>query len=682
MLQYFETAYERELAQSYKDRLKECKNYYGFLANPKLTITQNIRQHILQTPLSQLFSNSKPKFHNLCPNNIQLPPNTATVLGLGSKFCIETPTPPNDLQQTLSKLTRAIRLQYWVEIMCNETNNNEWTKNSLYINNTRFVPPIADVPTERANYNFRDEIIHLKSTLQQKPHKNLSKHLYSTLKKLRTMDNIIIRDSDKNLGICIMSRDNYIKSVMEEHLLQEDTYEKIPKWRAIQLMSSVENDIKLLVNESNEELTKADRTFFQRSFAIQHRVPVFYGTPKIHKGKMKNGLFKTRPVVSKIGSFIEIASKFCDHYLAKLIPFVTTYLKDSFELLHDLSQLPQPLPPRTQLLTADAISMYTNIDTNHGLEILERFIRRYSNQIHSFPTETVIVLLTHVMNSNIFSFGDLYFLQISGTAMGTIVAVRYATIYCASHEEEHIIPKYQNQLLYFRRFIDDIFIIWRPGRYNHNTLQQDLNFGKLRWIVSPPSSSVDFLDLTIEIDSRGHIKTKTYEKPLNLHLYLPALSAHPPGTLKSLIVGFIRRYWLMNTSITDYNKQVTLLATRLSQRGYTKATIDSAIMKASELVQKKMPYKKVFQKRLHKEHDKEESTLFFQRTYHPRSIPSSLIQRTFDNTIKKKNLFHRMIICNKRAKNIKDKLCNSTLTDLPGNNPSDFLRQEGHFRDI
>jgi hypothetical protein len=47
--------------------------------------------------------------------------------------------------------------------------------------------------------------------------------------------------------------------------------------------------------------------------------------------------------------------------------------------------------------------------------------------------------------------------------------------------------------------------------------------------------TVNFLDLTITINSNGLLTTKTYQKPTNLHLYLPPTSAHPPRVLKSII---------------------------------------------------------------------------------------------------------------------------------------------------
>ena len=67
------------------------------------------------------------------------------------------------------------------------------------------------------------------------------------------------------------------------------------------------------------------------------------------------------------------------------------------------------------------------------------------------------------MRFNIFRFGDSYFLQLIGTAMGTSCAVQFANLYFGWHEQETILPKYQNllgRLFYHRRFIDDVFLIW------------------------------------------------------------------------------------------------------------------------------------------------------------------------------------------------------------------------------
>ncbi len=67
------------------------------------------------------------------------------------------------------------------------------------------------------------------------------------------------------------------------------------------------------------------------------------------------------------------------------------------------------------------------------------------------------------MNNNIFSFADTYWHQLSGTAMGTPTACAYATITYGHFKNSEILPRFNNNLLYYKRYIDDIFGIWIPS---------------------------------------------------------------------------------------------------------------------------------------------------------------------------------------------------------------------------
>ena len=61
-----------------------------------------------------------------------------------------------------------------------------------------------------------------------------------------------------------------------------------------------------------------------------------------------------------------------------------------------------------------------------------------------------------VMRNNIFEWGDKNFLQLLETAMGTSSAIMWATAYFGTHEIKKLIPTYEEMLLLFRRFIDDM----------------------------------------------------------------------------------------------------------------------------------------------------------------------------------------------------------------------------------
>ena len=76
------------------------------------------------------------------------------------------------------------------------------------------------------------------------------------------------------------------------------------------------------------------------------------------------------------GTFILVLSRWLDYKLKKLLPFISTYIKDSrdFEIKLDNLNSNARLPKNARLVTADAISMYTITDTNHGLKALRSFL--------------------------------------------------------------------------------------------------------------------------------------------------------------------------------------------------------------------------------------------------------------------------------------------------------------------
>ena len=65
-----------------------------------------------------------------------------------------------------------------------------------------------------------------------------------------------------------------------------------------------------------------------------------------------------------------------------------------------------------RLVTADAISMYTNIDTGYGLKVLRLFLeelRSEDNLPPNFDTDMVVEAVRFVMRWNIFEYGDCCF---------------------------------------------------------------------------------------------------------------------------------------------------------------------------------------------------------------------------------------------------------------------------------
>jgi hypothetical protein len=58
-----------------------------------------------------------------------------------------------------------------------------------------------------------------------------------------------------------------------------------------------------------------------------------------------------------------------DHHMRRLLPYITSYLRD-FQHVINLATNLGTLPPNVRLFTADATAMYTNIDSDVGVKAI------------------------------------------------------------------------------------------------------------------------------------------------------------------------------------------------------------------------------------------------------------------------------------------------------------------------
>ena len=202
--------------------------------------------------------------------------------------------------------------------------------------------------------------------------------------------------------------------------------------------------------------------------------------------------------------------------------------------------------------------MYTNIPTHTALNLIGKYLTQYQWKNNTaYPQDAVRGGLRLIMTLNIFTFGDLTLKQLNGTAMGRPPAPVYVTIYYGIHEEKFL-PHHSRRVIYYRRFIDEVIGIWCPNKNPQldesewNEFKQKMNsFPGLTWEFSERSKTVDFMDMTITINNSNMIETTLFEKRLNLHLYIPPHSAHPPGLLPGMVYSTLFRIFNLCSSETD-----------------------------------------------------------------------------------------------------------------------------------
>ena len=131
---------------------------------------------------------------------------------------------------------------------------------------------------------------------------------------------------------------------------------------------------------------------------------------------------------------------------------------------------------------------------------------------HNAPQEELVLvetLLEHILKKNYFEFNNEYYLQISGTAMGTRCAPNYAIIFMAELEEQFLSTVTLKPRIW-KRFIDDIFIIWNHGEAELQHLLDQLNqfHPTIKFTEEHSEYGIPFLD-TFTYIHESELRTKS-----------------------------------------------------------------------------------------------------------------------------------------------------------------------------
>ena len=82
----------------------------------------------------------------------------------------------------------------------------------------------------------------------------------------------------------------------------------------------------------------------------------------------------------------------------------------------------------------DVSSLYPNIDHQEGIDTCETALNTRTSQ--SVPASVLCDLIMTILKCNTLKFGERFFQQIKGTAMGTPMAVSLATLFMGKFETD------------------------------------------------------------------------------------------------------------------------------------------------------------------------------------------------------------------------------------------------------
>ena len=448
---------------------------------------------------------------------------------------------------------------------------------------------------------------------------------------LQGQSQLLVVPCDKNLGPAIIERNRYITMIMRDHLNDATTYHRLQPLQVGMYKDMLKTQLAEWTTQWKDDLSRSTKRCLRHHLTTNTKgFGNLYGTIKAHKNLPPDGLPKSRPIVNTLGSLSYAHACLLDNFLQPIAQSRPSYLKNSYELKQQLQQLQLP-PTRVRLFTADAQSMYTNIPINRAIKKLSRYMDRNRERFPEIPMDAAIDLLQIILKNNFFTFGDLTFKQKKGIAMGIPPAVAVANLYMSCHEGRAVRSFTDNgRLAFYKRFIDDIFGIWivhpdpQHETYLWNRFKERINLESgLTWDFSELSQQVVFLDMIVSL-KEDRITTTLYEKELNLHLYIPPFSAHPPGLLPGIVYGSLFRIYTLCSDHNDQLSRTREFYSRLIHRGYKSSQILPLFHKAIDRARSYTgPTRGNFNQKLAILHLK----------FHPDDPPSRVIQRHWDRFV-------------------------------------------------
>lgn len=529
------------------------------------------KQVITAVPTNSLpeLDNSTPPSTNVVNlSHVSLNRDELRVLSRGLTFCPATGGYDDfQLAKDLENFSRNMRLR---EYFHDRPSTSDMQP--VVFTNNRWTPP-----AQRDKYlDMYIEAVQrdvLKAYEKQKPFKsNISFEERKAISSLAKRSDIVIKPADKGGAVVIMNKTDYISEAHRQ--LNNPIFYKHLDYDPTEEFKAVVQDT---VNDLVKDNQLGDKAV--RSLVPLSPVPGrFYLLPKIHKENCPG-----RPIVSGIGTVTEQLSRYVDVIISSLPCKFSSYLKDTNHFLLDIDEL--VIPDNSVLVTLDVVSLYTNIPHSDGIKAVIQAYEELSDE-KPIGSDTLATLLKLILQLNNFEFDGSHYLQVSGTSMGTRIGPNYASLFMSVLENDFLRNRALKPL-YYKRFIDDIFLIWPHGENellsfiaDFNTVHQSISFSH-----DYSRSTVNFLDVTVCI-SDNKLTTRLYRKPTDRHRYLHFKSSHVKHWKTSIPYSQALRFKRICSEQSDFYANCVQLRESLIQQQYPPRIVEDAVRRADALNRK------------------------------------------------------------------------------------------------
>ena len=351
-------------------------------------------------------------------------------------------------------------------------------------------------------------------------------------------------------------------------------------------------------------------------------VPSLYWIPKLHKSPYKQRFIAgsakctTKSLSTLLTSILSAVKsglqKYCDISFATSGVNQMWILKNSKDLVEmlrsrslsycdsirtfDFSTLYTTIPHdqlkaklativRRSFFKSNGKRRYTYLVIGHNQSY---FVQKESKSNNKYTEEDIIKMLNFLIDNIFVQFGGRLFQQTVGIPMGTNCAPLLADLFLYSYEADFLDGLIKNKdkklaksFNFSFRYIDDVLSLnnSRFGDYIHLIYPNELEIKDTT--DSPKSAS--YLDLYLEIDSRGKLNTKLYDKRDDFNFPIvnfPFLSSNiPSAPAYGVYISQLIRFARACEQYRDFLDRANRLTSKLLSQGFVAPRLKSSLQK-------------------------------------------------------------------------------------------------------
>lgn len=387
-----------------------------------------------------------------------------------------------------------------------------------------------------------------------------------TKKFLKDNQQIVVIKSDKCKKTVVMNKSDYERS-MDKMLNDKDTYKKTKINPTTRIEKAANNMIKYwrMTNRINDEQER----YLQTHNSVP---PAIYGLGKLHKWK-EGEMLPLRPVVATIQSPTYKISEVISKVLSKIIHASPYRIKDSWQFNRIIKVM--KIPKGYKMFSLDATSLFTNIPKELCVRAIEK--RWLSISEHtSLSKEQFIDAVKLIIDESYFKYGDAFYLQSRGVAMGNAISGFLADL-VMEDLEVYILNNIPFVVPFYRRFVDDILAFVPEDKIDQLVAAFNNYHPMLKFTFEEENDkSINFLDMTLTRDDFGNITTKWYRKEIASGRYLH-FQGHNPVTHKRNVASAITDRAIAFTNPNDRPQSIETVKTLLHDNGYPKEFVNEIV---------------------------------------------------------------------------------------------------------